>query len=57
MLRDLLYALYIKQDHKYRVYKQNSRPYFRGIYLKYCLSGRLCEKVYIIILSANMYIE
>jgi len=46
MLRDLLYALYIKQDYKYHVYKQNSRPHFRGIYLKYYLSGKSCKKVY-----------
>jgi len=46
MLRDLLYTLYIKQDYKYRVYKRNSRPYFRDTYLKYYLGSKLYKEVY-----------
>jgi len=46
MLRDLLYALYIKQNYKYRVYKRNSRPYFGGVCLKYYLSGKSYREVY-----------
>ena len=41
-----LCTLYKKYSHKYYIYKQNSRPYFRGIYLRYCLSSKSCEKVY-----------
>ena len=60
ILHNLLYALYIKQNYKCRIYKQNFGPYFKGIYLRCRLSNRSCDKVYtnniLIILLANMYI-
>jgi len=46
MLRDLLYTLYIKQDYKYRVYKWNSKPYFRGACLRYYLGSKSYGEVY-----------
>ena len=61
MLYNPLYILYVKQDYKYHIYKQNSRPYFRSIYLKYCLDSKSYKKVYtnsiLIIVSANIYIK
>ena len=46
MLRNLLYTLYIKQDYKCYIYKQNSGPYFGGMCLKYCLGGKSYKGVY-----------
>ena len=41
-----LCTLYKKYSYKCRVYKQNSRPYFRGICLRYYLGSRSCRKIY-----------
>jgi hypothetical protein len=46
MLRDPPCALYVKQDHECRVYKQDSGPHFGGAYSRCRLGGRSCEKVY-----------
>ena len=46
MLYNLLYTLCVKQDYKYYIYKQNSRPYFRGICLNCRLGGKSCKEVY-----------
>jgi len=45
-LRNPLYTLYKKYSYKYRVYKKDSRPYFRGVYLRCYMGGRPCGKVY-----------
>ena len=44
-LYNLPYTLCEKHGYKYCVYKQNSKPYFRGIYSRCYLGSKSCGKV------------
>ena len=46
MVCNLLYTLCFKYSYKCHIYKQNSGPYFRGIYLRCRLGGKSYKGVY-----------